>query len=183
MTNFKNSAFWFWGFIILLILNISAVSTMFYFAYKVHNHGEYYINQQNDKQSKTWNSRVKTTKKGDFRNAFWEKMDLSDEQRIFVIEQRKNHFSKMRLIRGDLQKTQTMLFEEIRKPNPDNEKVLKFKSETLNSHKEIIEETIRYYEQLKTKLSEEQMTKLNSHFAKRFHTKKKTVNKTKKQIN
>ena len=173
MTNFKNKAIWFWGFIILLILNISAFSTMFYFAYKMHHHGEYHTTQE-----KTWNSRINSVKKGNFKKGFWGQLNLTEEQQSFVKMQRKEHFSKMKIINANLRKLQILLFEEIRLPEPDYDKVQKYKAETLDAHKAIIEETLRFYEQLKTKLSEEQMIKINSHFSKHFHSNKTMKSKT-----
>jgi len=147
--NFKNNQFWFWGFIILIVLMISAASTIGYRAYKFHN----------------TNYHTKATMG---HGAAWKDMDFDIEQRKFIKKTRMEHRKTMLALKGQQAKIHNKLFTEISKQNPNNELIAQYKDSTLYFSTEIMNETIKYYETLKTELSEEQMSMLNKYISKRF---------------
>jgi len=138
--NIKNNQFWFWGFIVLATLIISAGSTIGYRAYKFHNSPNFKkVAQQHSK----WNS-----------------LDFSKQQRMFIRENRIEHRNKMTKLKAKQNAIHNKLFSEISKQNSND--VL------FDVSSEIMDETIRFYEVLKTELNEEQMQMINSHLSQKF---------------
>jgi len=172
MKKIKKKNFWFWGFIILFILNISIISSMGYFHYQMKSHGEKYHSTMMKKGAFHAN-------KAEMRKKFWSDIEFTKEERIFLKNSRKQHFERMKILRAKLSESQSSLFNEIRKSEPDTNKIKQYKAQSLNTQEEIIDESIFFYENLKTKLNDEQMKMINSHLSKKFHSKKGM----KKQVN
>jgi len=172
MEKVKKKSFWFWGFIILFILNISIISSMGYFHYQMKNHGKKY-------QSAMSKRNAFHTNKAEMRRNFWSDIEFTKEEKLFLKNSRKEHFEKMKALRVKLSESQSSLFNEIRKSKPDTIKINQYKTQSLKTQEEIINESIFFYENLKTKLNDEQMKMINSHLSKKFHSKKGM----KKQIN
>lgn len=169
MKNLKNRSFWFWGFILLLILNISIVSSLSYFHYQMkHHHGKRYKTMINHKKNIRENSKL--------HKEFWGNVSFTKEERNFLQKSRKEHFSKMKKLSTELKQNQSTLFDEVRKSKPDSTLISKYKSKVLESQEAITNEAIFFYENLKTKLSNEQMQTINKHLTKRFHSKRENRN-------
>ena len=191
MNNFKNKPIWFWGFIILILINISAISSLFYVSHKIHNSDNFQgfhrriikkkvnsdtknprerdfqqTSQQIDENPKT--SKTPKPPKPNKQVRLWEDMNLSPEQRKFMHINKKEHIAKMRELKMELNKQQAILFDEISKQTMDKTLVNQYKKELLLRHGAIVEETIRYYEILKTKLNEEQMKQIKLHISKQL---------------
>ena len=145
--NFKNNQFWFWGFLILAVLIISAASTIGYKAYK-HHHTSFHTNMGHATS--------------------WKNMDFDIEQIKFIKKTRIKHRKTMHALKGQQAKIHNKLFTEISKQEPNNELIAQYKDSTLYFSTKIMNKTIKYYETLKTELSEEQMSMLNKHISKRF---------------
>ena len=144
----KNNQFWFWGFIVLLVLVISAVSTMGYKAYKFHNSGMYHKEFMHHKG--------------------WKDMDFSIDQRKFVRKSRIKHRQIMLELKSDQNIVHNNLFTEISKENTDSILIEQYRKQTIELSNKIMDETIRFYQELKTELNEEQMKQINKHISQRF---------------
>ena len=146
--NIKNNQFWFWGFIVLATLIISAGSTIGYRAYKFHN-------SSNFKRIANQHSK-------------WGSIDFSKEQHKFIRKNRIEHRDVMTDLKTKQRAIHNKLFSEISKQNPDTVLVNKYKVLSFDISSEIMDETIRFYEVLKTELNEEQMQMINNHLSQRF---------------
>ncbi|MCK5846912.1 MAG: hypothetical protein KAG84_05700 [Bacteroidales bacterium] len=148
--NIKNNQFWFWGFIILAVLVISAVSTVGYKAYRFHN------TPFHNKHTERPNSR-------------WGNMNFDEDQQKFIRESRIKHRNAMFDLKKQQKDIHNKLFLEISKENPDAAIIQIYKDSTLVLSTSIMNETIFFYETLKTQLSHEQMKTINNHINKGFH--------------
>ena len=77
-------------------------------------------------------------------------------------------------IRNSQSEIQNLIFAEISKHNPDTALIIEYKNTLLQSHKNMIDESIKFYQKLKTELSEEQIQMINNHISKRFHKRHKS---------
>ncbi len=173
MNDFKRNSFWFWGFIVLLIINISAMSAMLFINYRIHNNmetGYFHSRTFKHKQTKRHNIKNKSTKA-------WSELNFTKEQKMFLKSERKKHIEQMRLLKDKLRKNQSTLFDELAKG--ENNKVENSKVRFIQIHKKILEENIHFYEQLKSKLSEEQMQAIRAHIERQFQH-SETVSKYRK---
>jgi thymidine kinase len=109
--------------------------------------------------------------KAEMRKRFWSDIEFTKEEKIFLKNSRIQHFERMKNLRTKLNESQSALFNEIRKSKPDTNKIIQYKTQSLNTQEEIIDESIFFYENLKTKLNDEQMEIINSHLSKKFHSK------------
>jgi hypothetical protein len=162
MSKISQSKFWFWGFIILIIINISAISSMIYIGNRIHN-PEYREDIPKDFRSE----------RGRFKNnhrqhPYISALDLSDDQRSFYIKTKKEHVENMRLLKNDLEQNQATLFDEISKSEPDSAMIVELKKANIKSQQAIIDETIRFIDTLKTELDESQVKALNHMIGQRF---------------
>ena len=146
--NIKNNQFWFWGFIVLATLIISAGSTIGYRAYKFHSSHH--------------------SRKADHHHSKWNSLDFSKQQHEFIRETRIEHRKKMTKLKTKQRSIHNKLFSEISKQNTDTALIADYKTQSFEISSEIMDETIRFYEVLKTELNEEQMQMINSHLSQRF---------------
>lgn len=160
--NIKNNQFWFWGFIVLAALLISAVTTMGIKTYRFHNNSHSSYVRACDNVQKGQRGQ-----KG-MRNKF----NFTKDQRQFFIEERQQHQQKLRTIKSNQKDSHNKLFREISKDEPDNDSINIYKTAILKSNEEIIDETISHYETLKTRLSKEQMEMVKNHVSKRLRKNK-----------
>ncbi len=165
--NIKNNQFWFWGFIVLAAILISAITTMGIHTYSFHNNDTKYCN------SKTQQRGQRGMKARNGEQGFYNAYKFTEQQKEFFREERQEHQQKLRDIKGTQNHNHNKLFKEIGKDDPDNDSINKYKEEILESNKEIMEETINYYKTLKTRLSEEQMKMVNKHVSRRFNRNKR----------
>jgi Spy/CpxP family protein refolding chaperone len=158
MTYFKNKSGWFWAFIVLLVVNITAIGTMVYTLNKIHRDAgvESYYDYP--------------AKKKDFHNDFRRKnmakkiqkrMGYSDEQMKIFKEIRLEHMNNMRNNKIELRKAQMMLFDEVSLENPDLNKIKSLKKKILDIEGKIMDESVSFYSKLKENSTPEQMQKMN----------------------
>ncbi len=160
----KNKGFWFWGFIILLLLNLSIISSISYYHYRmIHNRSDYDYASMHKKMSKERMDKLQ--------KKFWGNTHFTPEERQFLADNRKEHFARMKKLKIRLKENQAQLFEEIRKSVRDSEKVSNYENKILDTQKAITEESISFYEKMKAKLSAEQMEIVNRHLKRHFNTK------------
>ncbi|RLD41503.1 MAG: hypothetical protein DRI86_13285 [Bacteroidetes bacterium] len=158
----RNKGFWFWGFIILLILNLSIIFSMGYFHYKMRNHGA-------DIKSTMIHKHMSNEKMKKIRKKFWGNTNFTIEEKKFLSKNRKEHFARMKVLKSELKDNQSILFDEIRKSKPDSNSIIKYKMKIQDSQKAITDEAIRFYEKMKTKLNPEQMKIVDNHLSNMFH--------------
>jgi len=159
----KNKGFWFWGFIILLILNLSIIFSMGYFHYKMRNHGT-------DFKSTMIHKHMSNEKMKKIRKKFWGNTNFTIEEKKFLNKSRKEHFARMKELKSELKDNQSLLFNEIRKNQPDSNNVIEYRIKVQNSQKAITDEAIRFYEKMKTQLNSDQMKIIDNHLSKMFHS-------------
>ncbi len=163
MTEIKNRSFWFWGFIILIIINLSALTTMFFIGRQMHQQPSFGFNQ-----GRLFNRGSLARSHGGRVNYIWNEMNLSPQQEAFFNEQRDLHFEHMTTLKGVLAKKHAQLFDEISKSKADSLLINQLKQETLAAHLAIIDETQKHYEALKKVLNEDQMQLLNTRISNHF---------------
>lgn len=165
--NIKNNQFWFWGFIVLAVILISAVTTMAIHTYSFHNNDNRYCNSNNQQRGQR-GMQSNNSGKG-LQNNY----NFTTQEKEFFRNERQQHQQKLRDIKSIQKRNHNKLFKEIIKKDSDNDSINKYKEVILESNTEIIEETINYYETLKTGLSEEQMKMVNKHVSRRFKRNKR----------
>lgn len=164
MNDIKRSPFWFWGFIILLILNITAITTMLIVNYSNDNtiypmHIRGAINNLNQGKSMPTN------------NKYWNDFACSKEQRLLLASERNQHFTNMKLLKEQLREMQSNLFDELENEESNTTAIKDIKDKIIVIHNAILDENINFYNQLKSELTKEQMQSVKLHLNKRFHHK------------
>jgi len=164
MNNIKRSTFWFWGFIILLVLNISATITMMIISHQIHNNVDntrYSKRSHQERYTKT-NVRNKQNVKA------WKDIDFTKEQRMFLASEKKRHIEEMRILKGQLKVNQSKLFDMLANEENNSSDLKDLKKQFIEIHQAILDENIHFYEQLKSKLSNEQMQVVKAHIDRQF---------------
>ncbi len=157
----KNKNIWFWAFMILLVVNIAAISTMIYTVNKIHSDASLYENAGNERgfiHPKRGHSHF------DMEKRIQKRMGYSDEQMAVMKKLRHEHLQKLRVEKTALRKVQRALFEELASENPDSNKIesLKNKMSLIQGH--IIDESIDFYKKVKQNSTPEQIKKMNRFF-------------------
>ncbi len=153
--NMKNNQFWFWGFIVLAILIVSAISTIGYKAYKFHNYDHSFNKEVSNKKHSKWSD-----------------LSFTVEQRSFIRKSRIDHRQNISKLKAQQRNIHNKLFTEISKEQSDSSLIKIYKDSSLILSDAIMNETMNFYETLKTELSEEQMQNINNHIYKRFYNKR-----------
>jgi len=167
--NFKNNQFWFWGFIVLLIIILSAGVTMSYNIYNYHNGN--FPGKMHGKMHKKMHGKHAN---------IWQNVSFTLKQQEFIKKVRSEHREIMMDIKKRQRENQNLLFTEISKQNSDSLLIRVYKKATLKNNEEIINETMRFYNTLKTELNEEQMKMINNHISSRFHRSNRQTGKMNK---
>ncbi len=165
MNDIKRNTFWFWGFLILLILNISAISSMFYVGYRMHHRQDYQAFHHrvfHHSGNANFNGHTKS----------WAKMNFNPAQKSFMLSTLKNHRQLIRENRKRLMLKQSQLFDALATKPVDTVKVNHLKADVLKIHRDIMEENITYYELLKTKLNAGQMELVKAHIQRQYNVRR-----------
>ena len=158
MTYFNKRNPWFWAFVILLIINVSAIGTMVYTINKIH--GDFSFSPP-PKENKI------PTRMG---RIMEKEMGYSKKQMITLRTIRMEHLKNMREYKTKLRKLQMELFDEISSQEPDEQKTKILKEELLKTHALMIDESNIFYNKVKENSSKEQMKKMNRFYKKMlFH--------------
>ena len=164
MNNIMRRTFWFWGFIILLLLNISATSTMLFMSYRYNNKPD---NQQFNKRS--FNQRHIKSNAGNRKDVKpWKDLDFTKEQRMFLASEKKSHNEAMRILKGQLKVNQSKMFDILASGDEKSSDLKELKAQFIEIHQAILDENIHFYDQLKSKLSNEQMQSVKAHLDRQF---------------
>lgn len=144
---------WFWGFLLLLVLNIAAISSMFIHRRAVERECGYNQNCQNPMD------RYHHLKK---------ELRLNDEQWQEFKRIRNEHHETMVFLRNSLRDNHLKVFNLVSSDSQDKVALDSLKSEICNLHNQISDESINYYKQAKSVCSEQQLNALNEHFRRMF---------------
>ncbi len=154
MTYFNKRNPWFWAFIVLLILNVSAIGTMIYTINKIHS-GVEFPPPPPPTEQKMPSRMGKILEK---------QMGYSKAQMKVLRSIRKEHLVNMRAFQIKLRKLQTELFNEISSTQPEEKKVDSLKAALLETHASMIDESNTFYYKVKKNSNEEQLKKLNKFY-------------------
>jgi len=141
---------WFWAFIIMLILNISTIISVIYFAQKVKAEKEnLYQPFQRDRSP------------GNFliENLNFSESQTEEFQNIYA-----DHKTKVRSLKSKLRVLNKDLVLELTNEEVSNEKTAEIEAEILQTHKEILKETYFFYENTKSICNDDQISELNAVF-------------------
>lgn len=159
MNNIKRSTFWFWGFIILLLLNISAITTVLFMSYRIHNNTDAMcINDRPPRSNIVNRPNVNS----------WEDLDFTEEQRIFIASERRNHIEEMRILKAQLKINQSKIFDILAAGDNNLSDLKQLKTQFIEIHQAILNENIHFYDQIKSKLSNEQMQAVKTNLDRKF---------------
>ncbi|MCK5856102.1 MAG: hypothetical protein KAG64_01355 [Bacteroidales bacterium] len=162
MSYFKNKSFWFWGFMILLLINISVVGSMSYVMYNIHKHDNYTaFHHKMIKQGKpSYHNRntmplVKT-------------LNLNKEQRQEFRLIRKEHIMRVKSLKKQLFTTQHQLFEEAGKNAVDSVLMNEYRTKMMTLQGDIADESIQFLGEMKQQLTPEQQELMKQYFQDKY---------------
>ncbi|HIE16091.1 MAG TPA: periplasmic heavy metal sensor [Bacteroidales bacterium] len=165
MSYFKNKSIWFWGFILLLIFNITIFGTMAYHIYSMHsNYGYGYDYSTHNKKRGT-----KNPKHSKSTQSLIKQLNLSPEQNRQLRSVRKKHFAKVKALRRALFIAQHKLFEEAGKENVDSAAIAKYRSQMMDIQGKIADESLSFLGEMKKSLSPEQQERMKQHFRDKYN--------------
>ena len=171
MTYFRNKSIWFWGFIILIIINLSVLGSMAFVMNRMHNQPDYRAFHHKFKR----NSQIKVEKRKS--KGIFNDLNLEEDQKKKLGIVHREHTQKVRELKSAIRNNQQHLYEELAKTNPDSLEIQKYRNENQRLHAEIVDESIVFYGKMKEGLSPEQEKVLKNHFLNRM---KRSNNRTKK---
>ena len=161
MTYFKNKNIWFWGFMILLIINISVISSMAFVMHNIHKNADYkpfhhsVIKDKHPRHNKGTKSLIM-------------KLNLNDEQRKTMGTIRRAHFQEMRKLRQALRYNQHELFAEVYSNEPDSVTIADYRQKNIEIQERIIDESLIFFEKIRKDLDDEQQELLRAHYKAKF---------------
>ena len=163
MSYFKNKGFWFWGFIVLLIFNISIFGTMAYHVYSMHNttaDNEMYIH---GRKKNIHNKHQKG------QSSLMNELNLTVEQRKQLKKARKKHMIKMKALKKELFVAQHRLFEVAGKEKVDSTEIQKYRSQMMEIQGRIADESLQFLGEMKVYLTPEQQELMKKHFRNKYN--------------
>jgi len=152
MNYFKrnNKSIWFWGFIILLIMNLSIIGTVIYYSSKIKDEKQtYYKYKFRGNAPKTF---------------IMNRLNFDEGQKSKFSKVLDNHQQKVGKLKLELRESNRELVKEVASENPSNNKIRRLKSDILDSHNDIIEETLDFYNKTKEICNPSQLQNLNMMF-------------------
>lgn len=147
---------WFWAFILLIIVNIAALSTMFV---DMRNHRLQHEAGVFDNQPPGPRPPLS------FSPDMQKKVGYNSTQMTQLKEIRSIHLDTMRNLKRDLHGMQRSLFIEISSNMPNADRIDEYKIQIAQIHSEIIDESIAFYENVRKISTPEQMEILNIYFS------------------
>jgi len=155
MTYFNKKNPWFWAFIALFLLNISAIGTMIYTIDKIHSNYDFPPPPPSHIEKKMPARMGRIMEK---------EMGYTKEQMKTLRTIRIEHLKNMRAYKNKLRELQMNLFDEISSQQPDEQKTKILKEELLKTHALMIDESNIFYNKVKENSNEEQMKKMNKFY-------------------
>jgi len=158
MSYFKNRDFWFWGFIVLLVFNISIIGSMAYHIYQYKNEHRDAAFFHKGKKRTMHSKHSKSAK------SFIKQLNLNKQQEAELSEIRKVHFKEMRGLKKRLMQVQHQMFDEAGKDVTDSAKLSDYRSQMMDIQGLIADESIKFLGELKKHLTPEQQELMKQHF-------------------
>ncbi len=150
-----NSKIWFWAFITLLLLNITAFATMFYRMSEMRRDIDQ-VEQLPPPPGPQPPMRFNTIIQ---KNAGYSAEQLKNLQAL-----REIHLEKMHNHRFTLRATQEELFEEVAAENPNSNRIDSLKNIISDAHAKMIDESVAFYESVRSISTPEQLRELNKYY-------------------
>jgi Spy/CpxP family protein refolding chaperone len=162
MSYFKNRGFWFWGFIILVLINISILGSMAYVMYRVHNQPDYtgFHHHFMGRKHSGHQPGTKTLIK---------KLNLNDAQKQAFQEIRRNHFTKMRKLKTRLRDAQHDFFEVATQAGADSSEVAKYRAEISDLQNQITDLSLDFFKQMLNELNPEQQEIMRDYYRNKYN--------------
>lgn len=160
MSYFKNRGFWFWGFIILALINISVLGSMSYVMYR-HTH-------QPDYQGFHQGFMGHHPRHNKGTRMMLKELNLNPGQRQKLQSIRKKHFAEMRQLRNQLQKAQYQFFDAVTADQPDSAIVAQYRTRITELQNKITDVSLDFYKNMKEILDPEQQEILRDFYKKRY---------------
>ena len=174
MSYFKNRGFWFWGFIILVLINLSVLISMAYVMNKIHTQEDYqgfhkrFIKNHHRGHNKQTKNLIRS-------------LNLSDEQKEELQALRRKHFTEMRQLKKHLQIAQHKLFSEASKEHPDSILVMQYRQDLTQIQDQITDLSLDFYRNMRKVLNKEQQKKMKEFYENRFQKINKSINNQKQK--
>lgn len=163
MSYFKNKGFWFWGFIILLIFNVSIVGSMAFHVYSMHNRANDSEAFYHEKDRKI------DAKHRKDQGPLMRQLNLSHEQQKLLRVARKKHMMKMKALKKELFVAQHHLFEAAGNEKIDSAEIKKYRSEMMSIQGRIADESLQFLGEMKKDLSPNQQELMKKHFRNKYN--------------
>ncbi len=153
--------------VILLIMNISALSTIAYYKYSAKRHIEQIREKKkkgiNPYRGKNYGQRVKKYVR--------KELNLSDEQFKEYSHLKDINMQKSRELWKQISEKRRLTFKEYCKENPDTVLLMHLSEDIGNLHKEVHREMIRHFNEVEKILSPEQLIKFRKMLCKMTNSK------------
>ena len=162
MSYFKNKSFWFWGFIVLLIFNVSIFGSMAYHMYSMHNNFDQDGAYHHDMKKGGHPRHSKSTR------SLMKQLDLNPKQQKQLRGIRKEHFTKVKALKKELSIAQHHLFEEAGSENVDSAAIAKYRSQMMDVQGKIADESLAFLGEMKKDLNPEQQEMMKQHFREKY---------------
>lgn len=163
MSYFKNKSIWFWGFMILLLINISVIGSMAFVMHKIHsqdNYTAFHHKMMKKGKHPIHNKNTMSLNK---------RLDLSKEQQKELKVIRKEHYRKMKLLKNELFKTQHQLFDVAGFNNPDSTSIAIYRTKMMNIQGQIADESLAFLGEMKKHLNPKQQELMKQHFQEKYN--------------
>jgi len=162
MSYFKTKSIWFWGFMVLLLINISIIGSMGYFMYRVHKQPDYsgFHHRFMDRGKRGHNKNTKMLIK---------RLHLTPEQQKEMGKLRRLHFQEMKNLKMALRQNQRNLFNEAAKAQPDSAALAEYRARNIELQSQITDESLKFFQSIRKDLSPEQQQILKEHYQRTFN--------------
>lgn len=162
MTYFKNKSIWFWGFILLLLINVSILGSLMYVMQRIHHQPDYNGFHRHFVPKKKVQKQTK-------KNGFVKELNMNPQQSKALKKIRQVHFKEMKRLKNELKEKQYELFIEASKDTPDNLIIIQLKKENMNLNEQIMDESLEFFKRMQQNLTPDQMEIMKNHYTRKFN--------------
>lgn len=162
MTYFKNKSIWFWGFIILLLINVSIMGSLMYAMQRIHHQPDYNGFHRHFVPKKKAKKHSKT-------KCFVKGLEINPKQQEALDKMRQVHFKEMKSLKRTLRKKQHDLFLETSKDNPDSIVVIQLRKDNIKLHEQIMDESLEFFKKMQENLTPDQQDIMKKHYLRKLN--------------
>lgn len=160
---------WFWAFLVLLLVNLAAISTMLYTL------NDLKTNMLEQPLPPPPPNTPGNPPMMNFNKIIQKNVGFSNDQIQRLRAVKITHMTHMRQFKMDLDTLQKSLFDEVAAENPDKNKIDTLKKEIATIQVSLIDESIKFYDQIKNESTPDQLQKLNNYY-RQHHFKRNRFN-------